>query len=63
MVLTDISSSATYYQILKENGTTKTSRTNLNIIGATLTDDYANDQTTITIDQPLKASSFMLMGA
>jgi hypothetical protein len=36
---------------------------NLNIIGATLTDDYANNQTTITIDQPLKASSFMLMGA
>ena len=63
MVITDISSSATYYQILKENGTTKTSRTNLNIIGATLTDDYENDQTTITIDQPLKASSFMLMGA
>jgi hypothetical protein len=63
MVLTDITSSATYYQVLKENGTTKTSRANLNIIGATLTDDYANDQTTITIDQPLKASSFMLMGA
>jgi hypothetical protein len=63
MVLTSLTSYATYYQILKENGTTKTSRTNLNIVGATLTDDYANDQTTITIDQPLKASSFMLMGA
>lgn len=62
MVLRTITSYTSYYQTLKNSGTAVTQRPSLNVIGATLTDDSANDQTVMTIDQPLKASLFMLMG-
>ncbi|MEY4370734.1 MAG: hypothetical protein RIQ48_444 [Pseudomonadota bacterium] len=39
------------YQNIKDNGTQKTVRPTLNFVGATVTDDSANNATTITIAQ------------
>ena len=41
--------------IIKDNGTAKTARTNLNLVGFTITDNLLNDSTDITIDLSTKA--------
>lgn len=54
-----------YYQLIKDNNSALTPRRNLNIIGASFSDDSLNDATIITLaaGTSLKASTFMLMGA
>ena len=40
---------SSYYQVVSSNGTQATQRSTLNFVGATVTDDNANNRTTVTI--------------
>lgn len=60
---TNISWAKVYNQLIKNAGTSVTPRRNLNIVGASFSDDSENDTTTITFsDTANNADVYALMG-
>lgn len=60
---TNISWAKVYNQLIKNNGTSVTPRRNINIVGATFSDDSENDLTTITFsDTANNADVYAVMG-
>lgn len=60
---TNVSWAKVYNQLFKNNGTSVTPRKNVNIVGATFTDDAGTDTTTITFsDTAIDADTYALMG-
>lgn len=60
---TNVSWAKVYNQLIKNNGTSVTPRKNVNIVGATFTDDAGTDTTTITFsDTAIDADTYALMG-
>ena len=60
---TNISWGKIYNQLIKDNGSSVTPRRNVNIVGATFTDDSGTDTTTITFtDTANNADTYALMG-
>lgn len=60
---TNVSWAKVYNQLIKNNGTSVTPRKNVNIVGATFTDDAITDTTTITFsDTAIDADTYALMG-
>lgn len=59
----NVSWAKVYNQLIKNNGTSVTPRKNVNIVGATFTDDAGTDTTTITFsDTANNADVYALMG-
>lgn len=59
----NVSWAKVYNQLIKNNGTSVTPRKNVNIVGATFTDDAGTDTTTITFsDTAIDADTYALMG-
>jgi hypothetical protein len=60
---TNVSWAKVYNQLIKNNGTSVTPRKNVNIVGATFTDNAETDTTTITFsDTANNADVYALMG-
>jgi len=60
---TNISWAKVYNQLIKNNGSSVTPRRNINIVGATFSDDSGSDTTTITFsDTANNADTYALMG-
>ena len=59
---TNVSWAKLYNQLIKNDGTSVTPRRNLNLVGATLTDDAGSDTTTVTVGGG-NAEVYSLMGA
>ena len=60
---TNISWAKVYNQLIKNNGSSVTPRRNINIVGATFSDDSGSDTTTITFsDTAMDADTYALMG-
>ena len=60
---TNVSWAKVYNQLIKNNGTSVTPRKNVNIVGATFTDNSETDTTTITFsDTANNADVYALMG-
>lgn len=60
---TNISWGKIYHQLVQNAGVSVTPRRNLNIVGATFTDDSGTDTTTITFsDTAIDADTYALMG-
>lgn len=60
---TNISWAKVYNQLIKNSGTSVTPRRNINIVGATFTDDSGTDTTTITFaDTANNADVYAVMG-
>ena len=60
---TNVSWAKVYNQLIKNAGNSVTPRRNINIVGATFTDDAGTDTTTITFtDTAVDADTYALMG-
>ena len=59
---TNVSWAKLYNQLIKNDGTSVTPRRNLNLVGATFTDDSGSDTTTVTVGGG-NAEVYSLMGA
>ena len=60
---TNVSWAKIYNQLIKNNGSSVTPRRNINIVGATFSDDSGSDTTTITFsDTAMDADTYALMG-
>ena len=60
---TNVSWAKVYNQLIKNNGSSVTPRRNINIVGATFSDDSGSDTTTITFsDTAMDADTYALMG-
>ena len=60
---TNVSWAKVYNQLIKNNGSSVTPRRNINIVGATFSDDSGSDTTTITFsDTANNADTYALMG-
>jgi len=59
---TNVSWAKLYNQLIQDSGVSVTPRRNLNLVGATLTDDAGSDTTTVTVGGG-NAEVYSLMGA